>query len=340
MRFTIKNNILSIFYITIALLQFNFSYSSSLFKEITQKYKNVSVLVTGGCGFIGSHIVEKLVACGADVTVLDNLSTGSKNNIISVEDKITYINGDITDFNTCLLATSNKSIIFHLAAFVSVPASTIDPRACHLANVTGTQNLLEAARINNVKRFVFSSSCAVYGESAALCSETTQLSPASPYGFSKLIGEIYCADYAHSFDMETVAMRYFNVYGPRQNPHGSYAGVIAKFSYNMEHNLPLVIFGDGLQTRDFVSVDSVVKANLLLGMCDKKLIQAEVFNIASGKSVTLLEIIDELKKKYKNYEEDVIFMPARPGDVKHVAADCSKYNDLKNILKQQSYNYE
>ena len=212
--------------------------------------------------------------------------------LLAVTDKVTFIHDSITNFEACLAATQNKKIIFHLAAFVSVPASTENPHVCHNINVVGTQNILEAARINNVKRVVFSSTCAIYGESPYSCNENMQPAPISPYGFSKLIGEIYCKEYAQLFDMETVAMRYFNVYGPRQNPQGHYAGVIAKFMHNMEHNLPITIFGDGTQTRDYVPVHTVVEANILLGACEKQHIQGEIFNIATGRSITLLELVD------------------------------------------------
>jgi nucleoside-diphosphate-sugar epimerase len=137
--------------------------------------------------------------------------------------------------------------------------------------------------------------------------------------------------------METVIMRYFNVYGARQDPYGSYAGVIAKFRYNMEHDLPLVIFGDGQQTRDYVPVKTVVEANILLGMCDKQFIQEEIFNIATGKSITLLELIEILKEQYPDYQQDILFMPTRPGDVKYISADCSKYAQLCNKLSINDY---
>lgn len=298
-------------------------------------YKDMPVLVTGGCGFIGSHLVEKLVESGAHVTILDNLSSGNKENIETVKDKVKYINGDITEFETCVQATKNQHIIFHLAAFVSVPGSMGNPLYCNNNNVIGTQNILEAARINNVKRLVFSSTCAVYGETESTCIESNLLAPTSVYGFSKLMGEIYCKEYTEMFGLETVMMRYFNVYGARQNPHGSYAGVIAKFSYNMERDLPITIFGDGYQTRDYVSVDTVVEANLLLGMCNKDDIQAKVFNIATGTSITLLELIEILKEKYPDYQHTPLFMPARPGDVKNINADCSQYKQLyhKYVIK-------
>lgn len=304
----------------------------SLPNAFTSHYKNVPVLVTGGCGFIGSHLVEKLVELGADVTILDDLSSGSKENIATVANQVTFLEGSITDLNTCLAATKNKEIIFHLAAFVSVPESIEKPHACHKINTTGTHNMLEAARINQVKRFVFSSTCAVYGESISECNETMRPRPSSPYGFSKLMGELYCSEYERLFNIETTIMRYFNVYGPRQNPHGSYAGIIAKFTHNIEHNLPLIVFGDGTQTRDYVSVYKVVDANILLGMCDKHKINGEIFNIATGNSITVLELINILKQQYPLYQEDTIFMPARPGDVKHVSANCLKYNNLYNQI--------
>jgi nucleoside-diphosphate-sugar epimerase len=300
----------------------------------TSSYEGVPVLITGGCGFIGSHLVEKLVSLGADVTILDDLSSGNEKHISAVANNVTLIRGSVTNFDSCLTATRNKKIIFHLAAFVSVPASTEDPHLCHNINVIGTQNILEAARINSVKRFVFSSTCAIYGESTQQCDEKTQPAPTSPYGFSKLIGEIYCKEYARVFDMETVAMRYFNVFGPRQNPQGHYAGVVAKFMHNMQNDLPIAIFGDGTQTRDYVPVNTIVEANILLGACEKEHIQGETFNIATGQSSTVLELIDSLKKKYTNYQNEVIFMPSRPGDIKHVSANCSKYRNLYNQITQ------
>lgn len=314
--------------------------SHSLYTNLIPFYKGLPVLVTGGCGFIGSHLVEKLVELGANVSILDDLSTGSRNNIATVADKITFFYGNINDLETCLAATQNKKIIFHLAAFVSVPASTENPQKCHNTNIIGTQNILEAARINHVTRFVFSSTCATYGESISKCTEQTQPNPISPYGFSKLIGELYCKEYAQIFNIETVVMRYFNVYGPRQDPQGCYAGVITKFIHNMKHNLPLTIFGDGTQTRDYVPVEMIVDANILLGACEKQFIQGEIFNIATGNNMNIFELIEILKQNYPLYNNDIIFMPARPGDAKHIAADCSKYNNLHNhvMLKMEKQN--
>jgi UDP-N-acetylglucosamine 4-epimerase len=328
MKSTFKVNVSRITFIIIVIVLTNsVPLHATIFANL---YKGVPVLVTGGCGFIGSHLVEKLVSLGAEVTILDNLSSGNKQNISAVAHAVTCIHDSITNFESCLEATRDKEIIFHLAAFVSVPVSIEDPHACHAINVTGIQNMLEAARINKVKRFVFSSSCAIYGESILPCNENMLPAPLSPYGFSKLMGEIYCKEYAQVFDMETVSLRYFNVYGPRQDSQGYYAGVIAKFMYNMEHNLPIIVFGDGTQTRDYVPVQIIVEANLVLGACEKKYIQGEVFNIATGKNITLLELADSLKQKYDNYTNETIFMPPRSGDIRYISADCSKYNSLCN----------
>ena len=338
MKNTVNNRSYTIIFILLPILlqQYTLAKDQSFFKNVSYSYKGVPVLVTGGCGFIGSHLAEKLVELGADVTILDNLSTGNTENITAIADKVTFIQGDIRNFETCLAATQDKKIIFHLAAFVSVPASIENPQKCHDINVLGTRNMLEAGRINNAHRFVFSSTCAIYGESSLQCTEDIQPNPISPYGFSKLLAEIFCKEYTQIFDMETVALRYFNVYGSRQNPQTSYAGVIAKFMHNMEKNLPLTIFGDGMQTRDYVPVETVVEANIICGICKKSLIQGEVFNIATEKSINIFDVIDMLQEQYPFYNNEIIHMPARPGDVLHIAADCSKYKNVcEKIFMQE-----
>ncbi|MEX0849672.1 MAG: NAD-dependent epimerase/dehydratase family protein [Candidatus Dependentiae bacterium] len=294
-------------------------------------YKNKEVLVTGGCGFIGSHIVEELVSLGAQVTILDNLSTGFLENIEHVADKVTFINGSITDKKLCLHATRNKSHIFHLAAFISVPKSVEEPTLCHETNIDGTFNMLEAARINGVKRFVFSSSSAVYGAPTHACNEESPCEPTSPYGFSKLIDEYLCKQFVINYDIECVCMRYFNVYGERQNPNAAYAAVVAKFRDLMKQNKPITIFGDGLQTRDFIPVEQVTQINLLLGMLPAHTIKGEIFNVATGKSITVLELFEELKTSFPAYKHTPQFAPARSGDIKHSIADCGK---LQKILQK------
>jgi len=291
-------------------------------------YKDTPVLVTGGAGFIGSHIAHKLIALGAHVTVLDDLSSGNLENLNDIQHKITFLHASITDFDTCLQATMNRRIIFHLAAFISVPESIENPQACHDINVNGTFNILEAARINKVKRFVFSSSAAVYGPTESTCKENMPFDAKSPYGTTKAIGELYCKQFATNFNLNTVALRYFNVFGLRQNPNGAYAAVVAKFTNLIKQNKPITIFGDGLQTRDFIPVTDVVDANLTVAMLNKTQMNGQAFNIGTGKSINLLKLIDILKKDHPKYNQEIQFKPARAGDIKHSSADCSKYKGI------------
>ena len=292
---------------------------------MTDFYRNISVLVTGGAGFIGSHLTRELVQRGAQVTVLDDFSTGLAHNLAGLEDKISVINGSFTNPATCLKATKSKQIIFHLGAFISVPASVQDPRTCHDTNVNGTFNLLEAACINGVQGFVFSSSAAVYGPREELCCESMPCAPTSPYGTSKLIGELLCQQYSRNYGLRTVCLRYFNVFGERQNPDGAYAAVVAKFRHQMESNLPITIFGDGHQTRDFIPVADVVAANLLLGMQEAAVMNGQPFNIASGRQINLLELVELLKKDFPNYATQPTLKPARAGDIRHSGADIKKF---------------
>ncbi len=291
-------------------------------------YKNKQVLVTGGCGFIGSHIVCTLIDLGAQVTVIDDLSTGFVNNIEPVGDQITFIHKSITDPQVCDQATRDVDIIFHLAAFISVPQSVAAPQRCHEVNVDGTVNLLEAARKNGVDRFIFSSSAAVYGTPDAPCAENSTPHPESPYATSKLIGELYCQMYAQIYQLNTICMRYFNVYGERQNPHAAYAAVVAKFNDLMSQNKPVTIFGDGLQTRDFIPIEQVVEANLMLGMLPPEQLNGDLYNVATGKSMTVLELFDQLKEGFPGYNLEPTFAAARLGDIKHSQAVCTKMKRL------------
>jgi len=208
---------------------------------INDFYENLPVLVTGGAGFIGSHLVKKLIELGADVTILDTETNRTKN-LQQVRDKIHFIQASVTDFDICLASTKNKKIVFHLGAFVSVPESVENPQACHNININGTFNLLEACRLNNTKRFVFSSSAAVYGPTQKVCTESDSCNPTSPYGTSKLIGELLCKQYAQNYGLQTICLRYFNVFGKNQNPNGAYAAVVAKFMDQIEQNKPITIF--------------------------------------------------------------------------------------------------
>ncbi len=294
-------------------------------------YNQRNVLVTGGAGFIGSHIVEMLVELGAHVRVLDNLSTGSLDNLASVINNIEFVNGSVTDRATCDAALKNMQTVFHLAAMVSVPQSIEDPAGCHDNNMTGTLNILDACRLHNVQELAFSSSSAVYGPQEGACSENSPTNPTSPYGYTKLMGEWYCRQYAQLYSIGTVSLRYFNVFGPRQNPHGGYAAVVAKFRHQLANNLPLIIFGDGQQTRDFVPVSEVVHANLLLAMHAKKY-PGDVFNIASGKTISLLELAEQLRSEFPTANSPIQFMPARAGDIIHSSADCKKYRQVSGSV--------
>jgi nucleoside-diphosphate-sugar epimerase len=295
-------------------------------------YKNKKVLVTGGAGFLGSHISETLVRQGAFVRIIDDLSTGSLENIKNFKDHVLFIKGSILDFQLCLEVTKSIDIIFHTAAFISVPQSFEIPKTCYDINVTGTLNLLEASRINHVERFVFSSSCAVYGTYAGICTEDLPCKPTSPYGSSKMIGEHLVRHYAHYFGLRTANLRYFNIYGERQNPHGAYAGVIAKLRHQLQHNKPLTIFGDGTQMRDFIPVHDVVQANLNIAQLPSDRLTGDAYNIGTGSSISLLDMIDILKKDFPDSTSQIQFLPGRVGDTHYSAADCTKY---KKALEYQ-----
>jgi len=298
-------------------------------KKLYQFYKDCKVLVTGGAGFIGSHLVEALVESGAVVTILDDFSTGSFANLASVVDKITLVGGSITDKQTCNRAMKGQQIVFHCAAQTSVPQSMEDPLFCYATNVQGTYTLLQAAFENRVQRFVFSSSSAIYGEREGRCVENLTANPSSIYGVSKMIGEELCKNYKNFFNIETVSLRYFNVFGERQDALGAYAAAIAKFKYQIRHNKPIILFGDGLQRRDFVPVQNVVEANMAVGQLPADKVAGEVFNVASGSSVTLLEVVQKLKQEFPSFNQEIVFAPARAGDIRAIEADCSK---LQSVL--------
>ncbi|MFA5075128.1 MAG: NAD-dependent epimerase/dehydratase family protein [Candidatus Babeliales bacterium] len=298
-------------------------------KQLTEFYKNKNVLVTGGAGFIGSHLTDELVNLGAKVTVLDNFSTGSLTNLKNVFTKINIICVDIRNYFACSNATKDIEIIFHLAALVSVPESIKNPNLCKKINLDGTKNLLQASVKNQVKTVIFSSSAAIYGNKNSVCNENDTPNPESPYAQYKLESEEFCKTYSQEHNLNTASLRYFNVYGPKQNPDGQYAAVIAKFKENLLNNKPLTIFGDGKQTRDFIHVSKVVQANLTIAMQEN--LKGDIFNIASGKSINLLELIEQLKLETNTQNIEFKFEPARPGDIFTSMACCSKY---KNLVKK------
>lgn len=292
-------------------------------ESLQQFYSNKRILVTGGAGFIGSHLVEKLIGLGAHVSVLDNFSTGNLANLKSVAHAITLLYSDIRSPYSCIKATYQQDIVFHAAAFTSVPESLQSPDLCHKVNVDGTRYLLEGCKKNNIKNFIFSSSSAVYGNKSEICLESDYPSPQSPYGMSKNEAESLCKQYSLDGSVGTTILRYFNVYGERQNPNGQYAAVVARFKQQLLSGQPLTIFGDGTQTRDFIHVSKVVDANLALGMSQNH--QGDIFNIGSGKSVNLLELIEQLERELEVKRSGITFLPARHGDITHSKANCEKY---------------
>jgi UDP-glucose 4-epimerase len=273
----------------------------------------MKILVTGGAGFIGSNLVDKLINEGHKVFVIDNLSTGKKENL---NKKAIFYKADICDLNKILPLFKRIDYVFHLAANPRVVFSVENPIESHKVNVNGTLNVLYASYKNKVKRLIFASSAAVYGDIKKLpLKENMTPKPISPYGLHKLIGEYYCKLFSDLYNLETVCLRYFNVYGPRMDPNGPYALVIGKFLKLRKENKPLTIYGDGKQTRDFVYVDDVVKANIL-AMKSKKVGSGEVINICSGKNYSINYIAKLIGGKK-------IYLPARKGEIKHVLGDNS-----------------
>lgn len=282
-------------------------------------------LVTGGAGFIGSHIAKELVRQGQQVTVLDNLSGGKLENLELVKDRITFIEGDICDFSALLKACIGVDYVLHLAALISVAESMAKPQETAKVNVQGTVNVLEAAKQCGVKRVVFSSSAAVYGTRPELpYKEDTPIDCQSPYAWSKQVGAELCQLYTKAYGLEAIALRYFNVFGTGQNPNSAYAAVIAKFMQLAAENKPLGIDWDGLQSRDFVSVKDVVQANLLAAT---KGVPGEIYNVASGRTYTLLELADIIEK-VSGRKLERVSRPKRPGDVHESSADISKIEAL------------
>ncbi len=296
-------------------------------------YKNKKMVVTGGAGFIGSNLVEALVYLGARVTVIDNLRTGKLENLENVDSRIDFVEGDIRDKALCQTILANTDTVFHLAAQVSVPESMNNPDECFQINVTGTFNLLEAARNHNIRRFVFSSSCAVYGEKNEPCVETMSCAPASPYAYSKLLAEQLCQQYSHIFNVPTICFRYFNVFGFRQDPDSEYAGVIAKFNDKMLKNEPITIFGDGSQIRDFVPVSQVVQTNLEAVQLADTFCKGEPINVATGESTSILKLFNDYKKMTPWYTHKPEYAPARTGEIKYSKANCARYRKLFDQLK-------
>lgn len=276
-------------------------------------------LVTGGAGFIGSHIVERLVKDKQYVRVLDNFSSGKIANLENVKNKIDLIKADICSKESCLKATKNIDFVLHQAALRSVPKSMNAPHEYNRVNIDGTLNMLEAARENKVKRFVFASSSSVYGEVNVFPEvETFIPSPISPYALSKLTGEHYCKIFSLHFGLPAIALRYFNVFGPRQALDDEYAVVIPKFINCLLNNQQPPIFGNGKQSRDFTFVQNVVEANLLAAKASK--LNYGVFNVAGGKDTTILALV-KILNGILGKDIDALLLAKRKGDVFKTLAD-------------------
>jgi len=279
-------------------------------------------LVTGGAGFIGSHLAARLVVDGHDVRVLDNFATGRRSNIAAIGGDIDLVEGDIQSYERTHKAVRGCDIVFHQAALPSVPRSIQDPLTSNATNVIGTLNILLAARDEDVQRVVCASSSSVYGANPTLPKQEDMATvPISPYATAKLAGEGYCRSFGIGYGLGTVALRYFNVFGARQDPTSQYAAVIPNFITALLDNQPLTIFGDGEQSRDFTHVDNVVQANLLA--MDASNVSGMVFNVACGRKVSLNELVAELQELIGS-DIETIYAPARAGEVLHSVASLER----------------
>jgi nucleoside-diphosphate-sugar epimerase len=283
-------------------------------------------LITGGAGFIGSNIAEELVRMGEEVVVLDDLSTGNMSNIDAFLSDITFIEGDIRDGERVAKALEGVDFVLHQAALASVPRSIENPVLVHDVNVNGTVTLLERSRIAGVKCLVYAASSSAYGDSETLPkNEKMQSRPLSPYAASKLVGEHYCSVYSGVYGLPTVSLRYFNVFGPRQDPTSQYAAVVPIFISSLLEGGRATIYGDGEQSRDFTYVKNVVDANLLAARSGKA--AGQMVNIACGSRNTVNELYNRIKAILGG-GEDPVYEESRPGDVKHSQADVTKAREL------------
>ncbi|MBU0580039.1 MAG: SDR family oxidoreductase [Candidatus Margulisbacteria bacterium] len=293
-------------------------------------------LITGGAGFIGSNIVRKLVDLNENVTVVDDLSTGRKENIEPFLNKIKFIKGDLANLKIAYKVTKNIDYVIHQAAIPSVPRSVDNPLDTNKANITGTLNILIAARDNKVKRLVYASSSSIYGDQNPDQAkvETMPAKPKTPYGLQKYTGETYCRLFYELYGLETVSLRYFNVFGPNQDPTSEYAAVIPKFIKTILKDKTPIIYGDGNTSRDFTFVENNVQANILAATSKNG--AGEILNIATGQSISLLELVEKINnltgKHIKATHE-----AERPGDIKHSLANISKANDILSYQPQISF---
>ena len=290
-------------------------------------------LVTGGAGFIGSHIARSLIEQGARVRIIDNLSTGYEANLNEIGGSLDFINASIADPNALKSALQDVELIFHEAAIPSVPKSVAQPRETHEASVNGTCSLLLAARDAKVRRLVYAASSSVYGDQRESPKhESMRPDPLSPYAVAKLVGEYYCQVFTRTYGLETVCLRYFNVFGPRQDPSSPYSGVISRFIRALESGEPPVIYGDGEQTRDFTYVANAVEANLRAAQAAGA--SGRVFNIANGQSVSINEVLEVLKQLTGRTDVSAEYAEPRVGDVRDSLADLGAARSVLGYAPQ------
>jgi len=291
-----------------------------------------TVVVTGGAGFIGSHIASALTSSGARVRILDDLSTGHRENLDEIGGDFDFVEGSVADENLLSKVLEGAELIFHEAAIPSVPRSVEEPRQTHVASVDGTFSLLLAARERGVKRVVYAASSSAYGDQPKLPkTENMPPDPLSPYAVAKLVGEYYCQVFTRVYGLETVSLRYFNVFGPRQDPGSQYSGVVSRFISALFSNVQPMIFGDGEQSRDFTYIDNVVAANL--SAASAKDAAGKVINVANGERVTLNQLLAVLKELTGKQDVVAEYADARVGDVRHSLADITR---ARKILSYES----
>jgi nucleoside-diphosphate-sugar epimerase len=284
-------------------------------------------LVTGGAGFIGSHLVEASAREGLRVRIVDDLSTGHRENLDEISGDFDFIQGSVADETVLNKALEGVELVFHEAAIPSVPRSVEDPRQSHQASVEGTFSLLLAARKNNVRRVVYAASSSAYGDQPKLPKEEGMLpEPLSPYAVAKLVGEYYCQVFTRVYGLETISLRYFNVFGPRQDPGSQYSGVVSRFISALLNDEQPVIFGDGEQSRDFTYIDNVVSANLKAAGASGGF--GSVINIANGERVSLNQLLEQLKTITSKPDVKPDYQKSRLGDVRHSLADISRAREI------------
>lgn len=296
----------------------------------------MNILVTGGAGFIGSNLTDALLADGHRITVLDNFSTGKRENLVHLDGSsaFTLIEGDIRDRETCMKAVEGKDIVYHEAALGSVPRSIKDPMTSTDVNIGGFVNMLFAAKEAGVRRFVYAASSSTYGDSKTLPKVEDKIgNPLSPYAITKYVNELYARNFHDLYGIDTIGLRYFNVFGRRQDPNGAYAAVIPKFALALMAHEPPIINGDGSYSRDFTYIDNVIQANKLAGFTENPAALNTVYNVAFGERTTLNELYSCLRAELGKLDPEILeldakYGPNRAGDIPHSLADISKAKAL------------